>query len=244
MPDRRRHRGAHPDDARLFAPGAVPALRRAVDELSWLLSHGYAEESALALVGNRHDLTQRQRMAVRRSACSDASLARRASTRQPVEAMRGAEIALDGYNVLITVESALAGGLVLIGRDGCARDLASIHGTYRRVDETTPALEAILLILAALRPSRVSWMLDRPVSNSGRLRGLIEQAAHEIDLAVDVRLHDRTDATLTEFRGLVATSDSWILDRADTWVNLAMYVVQERCGSVRLVDLRTSPDCD
>ncbi len=71
MPDKRKHRGAHPDDNRLFAEDQLPSLRTAVAEYSWLLTRGYAEESALKLVGDRYDLTARQRMAVWRSSCSD-----------------------------------------------------------------------------------------------------------------------------------------------------------------------------
>ena len=47
-------------------------------------------------------------------------------------------------NVLITLESALGGGVLLRCRDGCLRDMASLHGTYRIVDETDPALDALI----------------------------------------------------------------------------------------------------
>ena len=53
------------------------------------------------------------------------------------------DVALDGFNCVITLEAALSGGLVLIGRDGCLRDLSSIHGTYRAVSETPRAVELL-----------------------------------------------------------------------------------------------------
>ncbi len=56
MPDRRKHRGPHPEDRRLFAPEALPRLRAAAGDLSWLLSRGYAPESSLKLVGDRYAL--------------------------------------------------------------------------------------------------------------------------------------------------------------------------------------------
>ena len=55
----------------------------------------------------------------------------------------GQRIAIDGYNVLITIEAAMSGGCIFKARDGCLRDLASIHGTYRKVNETIPALQLI-----------------------------------------------------------------------------------------------------
>ena len=58
-----------------FLPEAVPRLRSAVSDLSWLLSRGYADKSALKIVGDRYNLLERQRIAVMRCSSSDAALA-------------------------------------------------------------------------------------------------------------------------------------------------------------------------
>jgi hypothetical protein len=141
MPDTRKHRGPGPQDAIWFGADARAGLRAAVADLSWLLSRGYAEPSALSLVGNRCQLVERQRVAVLRSACSDASLAGRRSRELDLQSIRGRPLRIDGFNLVVTLESALGGGVVIVGRDGCYRDMASVHGTYRRVQETRPALE-------------------------------------------------------------------------------------------------------
>src|SRR5947208_11694766 len=73
VPDHRTHRGPHPEDAGLFAPAAVPDLRAATGDLSWLLTRGYASPSALKVAGDRYHLNARQRIAVMRCACSDAA---------------------------------------------------------------------------------------------------------------------------------------------------------------------------
>ena len=44
---------------------------------------------------------------------------------------------------MTTVEAALGGGVVLGCRDRTFRDIAGVHGTYRKVAETMPALELI-----------------------------------------------------------------------------------------------------
>ena len=74
MPDKRIHRGPHPADAKLFVPAAISDLRSALADFSLLLTKGYAEKSALKLVGDRFSLTERQRLAIMRSACSDQQL--------------------------------------------------------------------------------------------------------------------------------------------------------------------------
>jgi len=230
MPDKRRHRGAHPDDCRLFAEDRQPALQSAVEEYSWLLSRDYAEDSALALVGNRHDLTERQRMAVRRTACSDQAMQRRRATLIPAPRCRRRRLGIDGYNLLITVESALSGGPILLARDACYRDLASIHGTYRKVEETIPALRLIVARIAELGPAAVDWYLDKPVSNSGRLKALLAEIVESAREPWNIELLDNPDLALSKYDGVVASSDSWILDRCAAWTNLAADII-DRCAT-------------
>src|SRR5690606_1232935 len=135
--------------------------------------------AAVGLVGTRHELEARQRTAVLRCVCSDAQRERRRAHRIEPEAVAGRALAIDGFNVLIVVESALAGGVLLRGRDRMIRDLASVHGSYRRNDRTLAASVAIGERLAALAPSSVTWLLDRPVSNSGRLELALRELATE-----------------------------------------------------------------
>ena len=53
MPDRRQHRGPHPDDVVLFGrPDVLHTLRLAAGDLAWLLGRQYASTAALTLVGN------------------------------------------------------------------------------------------------------------------------------------------------------------------------------------------------
>jgi hypothetical protein len=112
-PEPRRHRGAHPEDARLFSARWLPVLRAAVEELSWLLERGYPSAASLQLVGDRHRLRDRQRHAVSRAACPESRRQRRAVTCRPLESLRGEELQIDGFNQLITVEAALSGGCLL-----------------------------------------------------------------------------------------------------------------------------------
>lgn len=237
MPDTRSHRGAHPDDAQLFARDQLPALRRAAGELHWLLDRGYALRSSLALVGDRHALTQRQRLALQRCACDASQLARRHAHETPLDSLRGAELWIDGYNLLITVESALGGGVILIGRDGAWRDLASLHGTYRAVQETEPALRLIGESLATFGIASCHWFLDRPVSNSGRLRTLMLELAAASHWRWEVELDFNPDTRLAAAPAPVATSDSVVLDRCARWFNAACAIVSARVPAATILDL-------
>jgi len=237
MPDRRTHRGPHPQDTKLFAPAAISALAAALADFSLLLTKGYAEKSALKLVGDKFSLTQRQRLAVMRSACSDQQLASRNKRCIPIENLAGRPIVIDGYNALITIEAAMSGAVVFKGRDGCFKDLASIHGTYRKVTETIPAVQLIGRFLKEIAVNNVKWLLDSPVSNSGRLKALIGELARKNRWNWEIKLLPSPDTELIKSELTVATSDSVVLDACKSWVNLARAIIEEKLPGTHLVDL-------
>ena len=239
MPDRRSFRGPHPKDVECFAPERVPALRQAVTDLSWLQSRGYSPKASLKLVGDRYALRDRQRRALQRCAAGDEECARRNRHRLEPAELAGRDVVVDGYNVLLTLEAALSGGVLLLARDGALRDLAAMSAHYRRVHTTRPAIDLLTDFFARHRPRAVRWLLDRPVSNSGRLRRLIETRVEGREPPWTVELADHTDRRLAESPAVVASADSAILDRCAAWVNLARHVVESRVPEAWIVDLRS-----
>ncbi len=233
------HRGLAPQDERLFAAPQLPALRAAATDLCWLLDRGYAARSAVELVGNRHNLTSRQRMAVARYACSHDDAQCRQKLRVEPGRLQGHELWLDGYNILTVLESALAGGIVLLCRDGCCRDIAGIHRRHRKLAETLPALRLVGETAAALGVGCCRWWLDQPVSNSGRLKTLIREAAADAGWNMEVELTFSPDHVLSHTAEIIATSDGIVLDRCQCWVNLTRLIIAERLPQTRLLDLAT-----
>jgi hypothetical protein len=239
MSDRRRHRGAHPEDAGLFAEHAWPTLRAAVEDLSWLLGRGYAPRAALALVGDRWRLRARQRLAVRRCACSDAERTSRRARSVFGEHLRAAVVWIDGFNVLTTIEAALGGGVLLLARDGALRDMASMHGSYRAVEETRPAIAAVADVLEAHGVARCRWLLDAPVSNSGRLAGILRAQAVQRAADWEVEVVRAVDDILERAPGtvIVASADSRVMDGAPRSWQLARETVERMRPRPRIIDL-------
>jgi len=232
-----RQRGAHPSDARFFAERALPTLRRAVDDLSWLLGRGYSEVASLKLVGDRFQLARRQRAAVARCACSDEALASRAARRQMVPALAGAVVHVDAFNTLITLERALCGGPVLVGRDRACRDLAGVHGTWRAVSQTPHGIDLVGRCLTDAGSARVCWYVDQPVSNSGRLAALLRESAERAGWPWEVEVLASPDPRLAAAEGIVVTSDAWILDGCGAWFGLVEVVIEEAIPGAWKVDL-------
>jgi hypothetical protein len=238
-PDHRQHRGAHPEDRSLFAPERLDTLRTATADLSWLLSRGYAMTSSLKLVGDRYNLQERQRTAISRATCTDQARREREQRSLPWESLHGADIEIDGFNLLITLEAAFGGGLIMHCRDDCLRDLASMHGSYRAVQETEPALELIGTTLEAVAPRSVLWLLDSPVSNSGRLAQTLRTLAQERHWPWQVEAVFNPDALLRVSEQVVVSSDSVILDSAARWVNAAAHLIHRHVPDAWLADFRS-----
>lgn len=215
-----RNRGPQPNDHLLFASKCHAALRAAVDDLSWLLSRGYGSDSALQLVGNHYRLNKRQRQAVGRVAASSQSVQARQQREVQLPEVANRSVAIDGFNLLILLESASGGSIILRGRDGALRDLSSVHGTYKHVKQTIPSL---MRVGEALRiAASVTWYFDAPVSNSGRLKTMLRELSEEQGFNWKIELVNNPDRTLIEMDNevVVISSDSWILDDGGPWYNL------------------------
>ena len=237
MPDIRKHRGAHPEDRKLFADHQLPKIRAAVSELSWLLTREYHITGALKLVGDKFVLNDRQRLAVSRVACSDRSKSSRLASRVGMESLRGAQIIIDGFNLIITIEAALSGGVLIRGRDECIRDLSSVHSSYRSVNETEDAIILIGEVLDQAGVESVACILDQPISNSGRLAQRIRALAADRNWDWTVGLAFNPDAQLIRSDRIVISSDGPFLDQVQRWNNLAASLIEKRVAGAWLIDL-------
>lgn len=237
MPDKRKRRGAHPKDRACFTPELLPTLREAVGDLSWLRSRGYPQRASLALVGDRYRLRDRQRKALQRCAAADSQIEARQRSRIEVDQLADETLIVDGYNVILSLETALSGGVLLLARDGVMRDLAAMSRHYRRVEVTRTAIDLLGEFLDAMGCGRVHVLLDRPVSNSGRLRDTILETVSGRAAAWRVDLTRRTDRLLIDSPHIVATADSAILDRCARWFNLSRAVIEEKIPAAWILDL-------
>jgi hypothetical protein len=237
MPHNLRHRGPDPEDERAFSPAALPVLRQATGDLCWLLDHGYALSSAADLVGNRYKLTARQRLALGRCACAAEDRDTRRQRRLALEQIRGEELWIDGLNVMTALESALGGGVILIGGDDCCRDLAGLHRRYSKVVETIPALQVAGRFMAQAGVAKAVWWLDSPIANSGRLKKIMLEVAQQENWSWQVELATNPDRVLSQTEHIVVTADRVVLDRCHRWFNLAREIISACIPAAKIIDL-------
>ena len=220
-------RGYVPEDERNFAPEAIRTMQKASCHVRYLINEGYDLKQASTFVGNHFLLSERQRLAIMRSPATDERLANRKDRRVQITDLDGKEVWIDGFNTIITLEVMLSEGILFECMDGTIRDLAALRGTYRLIPETSEAVRMMLQMLQEARISKATIMLDEPVSNSGRLKALIADVGEEFAFGLDIQILRDVDRPLYG-RENVITSDSVILDRCESWVNLAAEIMKEK----------------
>ncbi|OVE57761.1 DUF434 domain-containing protein [Chryseobacterium mucoviscidosis] len=233
-----RNRGKNTGDDTLFGSAKqLEKMKLAVQDMQYLLSRNYAEKASSELVGNHYRLKTRQIQAVRGASTSETQLQNRKSKQLGISELKTKTIYLDGFNVLILLESLLSGAYIFEGTDGCFRDLSGVFGTYKRVNQTQKAIELVASFLHKSHAEKLIWIFDKPVSNSGRIKQMIMDFAIENNLNWNVELEFNPDKFLAENAEILVTSDAWILDHCKSWFNLIGYLIQEENLSANVIKM-------
>jgi hypothetical protein len=219
-------RGFDEEDYKWFSKEAVLKLKKAHEEVQWLLDRDYKLSSIIELIGGHYQLSARQRTALQRGTSSKLQCEKRSSKLLPYEIAREGCLYIDGFNLIITLEVALSGSVLILGDDGALRDLAGLRGTYKLIDKTDRAVELIGQVLEELKIPQVKFFLDAPVSNSGRLKNRILEHAANWQVNIEVELVSNPDPILSKMDRIV-TSDSIILDECKNWFNLSRKIVED-----------------
>ena len=231
-----RNRGKNSGDDQLLGSAKVVAkLQDAIRDMHYLLSRGFAEKASAELVGNRYRLRARQIQMIKAAAAGAGEMARRKAKECAPAALAGKPVYIDGFNVIILLESMLSGAYIFKGCDGCYRDLSSVHGSYKRVAQTDRSIELVALFHRQLGLSKITWIFDKPVSNSGRLKQIVLDYAQEHELNWEVYLEFSPDKYLAALPETIISSDAWILEHCSSWFNLVEYLVCTEKPALNLV---------
>lgn len=219
-------RGYVPEDEKQFKGQQLEYLKKAADEVQFLLDQGYDIKPTTTFVGNHYMFSERQRLALARSVSAREWSEKRnrkellQKENEPLPQM----VHIDGFNTIITLEVALSGSPVFYCRDGTIRDLAGLRGTYRIIDKTQKAIELLLGQLETLHITKASFYLDSPVSNSGRLSSLIWQCADKYNISIETQIIPDVDRSLEQLEGVIS-GDAIILNRCISWLNIMPEIV-------------------
>lgn len=199
----------------------------ASENMRYLLSRGYSRRSALSVIANRYGLSKREQMALYRGVYDSATIKRRVRKRAHPSEVRNAVLAVDWYNVYITVDSAFSGEIVISSDDTFLRDVRGLHGKGMVIESGRRSVDLIMRGLRDLGPREVLIFLDAVVSRSGEARKLLSEEMQKYGLKGAAHTVKSPDTELTEY-DLVATSDGVVIDRSrGKIIDLAWYVLKD-----------------
>lgn len=208
----------------------------AIRDLRYLLNRGYPRDSAVVFVANHFRLKLGERHLLARCVFSKAEVKSHRARAVSGARVRGKKLGVDGYNVLITTESILAGKPAVRCDDGFIRDLRAIFGKYRKSSTTPRALARIIKSIAEVRPSKVVIMFDGQVSRSGELAAVVRQRLKRAGLKGDAQTATEVDLKVRGFE-VAASSDRAIIERARAVWDIPAEIMRKRAANV--IDLTT-----
>jgi hypothetical protein len=222
-----------PDDAL-----KAQQLHEAAIDFRYLLNRAYPRKPSLELVGNHYQLTFDERHLLHRGVFSDGDARKRLKKKVSPQEISGQELAIDGYNVVITIEAALSGRPLVFGDDGFLRDISGLSGNFRRTRRTEESLRLIFAFLTERKPRRTMFLFDSPISNSGTLAQEVRRYLQEMDIPGDAKAVRVPEDILIGFPGIVATSDTAIIDQSSKIVDLAGFLIRQRVPSAPILQFK------
>lgn len=214
-------------------------LREAAEDLRLLLNRGYPKDASLQLVGNRYNLDRDDRHLLRRGVFPPARAGERNAKRVSLAKLKGNGLTIDAHNCIITLESALKGKTILLADDGFIRDISGVSGGYKETPDTKEALEMILGLLGEAAPAETRFLLDAPISGSGELAARIRGMMREGGIKGDASAVKVPEHIMAGYHGIIASSDTAVIDQAEQVFDLAGYLILKKLGAP-YIDLRKS----
>lgn len=211
------------------------SLRKEVIEAArdykYLLNRGFPQRASLDFVSANYKLTATERSLLLRCVHRDADS--EAVRRKAVSDVRDLELVIDGYNVFLTITSAIEGLPLFLCDDGFVRDLRS---SYIKSFETPGVEEAIRSVVKAvglLGARDPLVVLDKNVSWSAKHAELLRA-----EYGIRVSIAAKADIAVISSGKVISSSDFVILLRSEKVYDLAQFVAKNVLPNTKIIELQ------
>ena len=216
-------------------------LQKAAEDFRYLLNRGYPRKTTLELVGNRYGLTSDERHLLHRGVFSSSDSQARQKKKISIQEVRNKDLAIDGHNVLITIEAGLSRRPLILGDDGFIRDISGLSGSFKKTESTEKAIQFIIHTIKIIKPRQTLFLFDAPISMSGELAQEVRSQLKGENLLGEAMSVKVPEKILIGFPGIIATSDTAIIDQSKKALDLAGYIITKRIGSKSLLRWKIKP---
>lgn len=201
------------------------SLVNAASDIRFLLDRGYPKKSAVGFVCAHYRLDVKARYLLSRTVLAREVAERRRAKFLPCDKIEGSSIVIDGYNIIIGMESIFEKKAYLCD-DGVIRDTKGAFRSFKASSNTENVVGLILGFLKEMKPETVVFLLDSQISKSGMLAQRLREMLEEAGLKGDARTSNHVDHDLKQCRDILASSDGVIIDEARNVVNFLACVVE------------------
>ncbi len=204
-----------------------------------LMQLGYSKERALKVVQLLMGLSNLEKNIIYRIIHENSEVISVRRKIMPLEFIKDRIVVVDGYNVLITVESLMTGKPVFKCEDGIIRDIASSYRRYRISNRTEQVLKEIISALVEYKPREVIVVYDSLISRSGELASITRRICRSLNASrIKVETAKKADETIIMYSkcGITATSDSLIISRVSRVVDIPNYIAHKY--NIKVIDIR------
>jgi len=198
----------------------------AARDVRYLLDRGYPSRSAIRFVGDHYRLPEEKRFVLARVLVPKKVARSRQEKLVSLGSLSGQDLAIDGYNVLITTESLLSGEPVYRCDDGFLRDTRGIFRKYKTSKVTKQALELIFGLVKEGESSSVLVLLDKQISKSGTLAAYMRKTMADFEISGNAKTAPDVDRRLKLSDAVIATGDGSIIDSRDRVVDIPAEVAK------------------
>ncbi|MDG6243575.1 MAG: DUF434 domain-containing protein [Methanolobus sp.] len=197
-------------------------MDKASKDIRYLLDRGYRRDSAIRFAADHYRLGKKERYILARTVFSTNTATERKKKKLPCGDLKGKKLLIDGYNVIITLESILRGERILKGDDSFLRDIRGVFRNHSNDRFTTEAVEKMLDFLSQTQIMQAYVLLDTQMKNSGQLAAIVRNRMKELSIPGDAGTSKHVDFDLKSCKPsyVVATADGIIIDTANSVIDL------------------------
>lgn len=208
-----------PENPAAFSgPDPKERLLKPARDIRSILRWGYPKFATIRFVAEHFRLSVEERHILTRVIMPPEKVVARIRKKVSCDSVSNRDLLLDGYNVLLSVDSLLRKEPMWFCDDGYIRDTRYYFSKTSHAEDIEEALDLILEFLSEKNPGSVIFLLDSQISRSGELAGFIRHKLEKHGIRGQAYTSKTADFDLKKEGGnpeknlITATSDGIIID--------------------------------
>lgn len=216
-------------------------LLRPARDIRSILRWGYPKFSTIRFVADHFQLSLEERHILTRVIMPPDRIVSRINKKIACTGIKDRKLLLDGYNVLLSVDSLLKKEPMWFCDDGYVRDTRYYFSKAKQAEDIEEALDIVMEFLSESCPESVFFLFDAQISRSGELAGFTRHKLKEHEISGEAKTSKIADFELKTEGGnpennvIVATSDGIIIDSVSEVLDIPACLMEKmRIEPVRL----------